>query len=104
MSQAFRRPPRTAVTAIYQFGRFELRTATRQLLVDPRLGEKNCLCAIVKPDATLTLDEVVAFSEGPCGGLQAAGGARRDERLSHDADGEDTAARASEAGIGKGIG
>lgn len=31
---------------------------------DPRLGEKNCLCAIVKPGANLTLDEVVAFLKG----------------------------------------
>jgi acyl-CoA synthetase (AMP-forming)/AMP-acid ligase II len=31
---------------------------------DPRLGEKNCLCAIVKPGASLTLDEVVAFLKG----------------------------------------
>jgi non-ribosomal peptide synthetase component E (peptide arylation enzyme) len=31
---------------------------------DPRLGEKNCLCAIVKPGATLVLDEVVAFLKG----------------------------------------
>jgi len=31
---------------------------------DPRLGEKNCLCAIVKPDTTLTLEEVVAFLKG----------------------------------------
>ena len=31
---------------------------------DPRLGERNCLCAIVKPGATLTLDEVVGFLKG----------------------------------------
>ena len=31
---------------------------------DPRLGEKNCLCAIVKEGANLTLDEVVAFLKG----------------------------------------
>jgi len=31
---------------------------------DPRLGEKNCLCAIVKPGTTLALDEVVAFLRG----------------------------------------
>jgi len=31
---------------------------------DPRLGEKNCLCAIVKEGATLTLDEVVSFLKG----------------------------------------
>jgi non-ribosomal peptide synthetase component E (peptide arylation enzyme) len=31
---------------------------------DPRLGEKNCLCAIVRPGATLALDEVVAFLKG----------------------------------------
>jgi acyl-CoA synthetase (AMP-forming)/AMP-acid ligase II len=31
---------------------------------DARLGEKNCLCAIVKPGTTLTLDEVVAFLKG----------------------------------------
>ena len=31
---------------------------------DPRLGERNCLCAIVKPDTTLTLEEVVAFLKG----------------------------------------
>ena len=31
---------------------------------DPRLGEKNCLCAIVKEGTTLTLDEVVAFLKG----------------------------------------
>jgi acyl-CoA synthetase (AMP-forming)/AMP-acid ligase II len=31
---------------------------------DPRLGEKNCLCAIVKPGATLALDEVVGFLKG----------------------------------------
>ncbi len=31
---------------------------------DPRLGEKNCLCAIVKPGASLALEEVVAFLKG----------------------------------------
>ena len=31
---------------------------------DPRLGEKNCLCAIVKPGTQLGLDEVVAFLRG----------------------------------------
>jgi acyl-CoA synthetase (AMP-forming)/AMP-acid ligase II len=31
---------------------------------DPRLGEKNCLCAIVKPGARLALDEIVAFLKG----------------------------------------
>jgi acyl-CoA synthetase (AMP-forming)/AMP-acid ligase II len=31
---------------------------------DPRLGEKNCLCAIVKEGSTLTLDEVVSFLKG----------------------------------------
>ena len=31
---------------------------------DSRLGEKNCLCAIVKPGASLTLDEIVAFLKG----------------------------------------
>ena len=31
---------------------------------DPRLGEKNCLCAIIKPGTTLALDEVVAFLRG----------------------------------------
>jgi acyl-CoA synthetase (AMP-forming)/AMP-acid ligase II len=31
---------------------------------DSRLGEKNCLCAIVKPGSTLALDEVVAFLKG----------------------------------------
>jgi len=28
---------------------------------DARLGEKNCLCVVLKPGASLTLDEVVAF-------------------------------------------
>jgi non-ribosomal peptide synthetase component E (peptide arylation enzyme) len=31
---------------------------------DPRLGEKNCLCAIVKPGSELKLDEVVSFLRG----------------------------------------
>jgi non-ribosomal peptide synthetase component E (peptide arylation enzyme) len=31
---------------------------------DPRLGEKNCLCAIVKPGLELKLDEVVSFLRG----------------------------------------
>jgi non-ribosomal peptide synthetase component E (peptide arylation enzyme) len=31
---------------------------------DQRLGEKNCLCAIIKPGASLALDEVVAFLKG----------------------------------------
>ncbi len=31
---------------------------------DPRLGEKNCPCAIVKPGTSLTLDEVVSFLKG----------------------------------------
>jgi acyl-CoA synthetase (AMP-forming)/AMP-acid ligase II len=31
---------------------------------DPRLGEKNCLCAILRPGASLQLDEVVAFLKG----------------------------------------
>ena len=28
---------------------------------DARLGERNCLCVVLKPGASLTLDEVVAF-------------------------------------------
>ena len=31
---------------------------------DPRLGEKNCLCLIVKPGHSITLDDVVAFLKG----------------------------------------
>jgi acyl-CoA synthetase (AMP-forming)/AMP-acid ligase II len=31
---------------------------------DPRLGERNCLCAIVKAGETLSLEEVVAFLRG----------------------------------------
>jgi non-ribosomal peptide synthetase component E (peptide arylation enzyme) len=31
---------------------------------DPRLGERNCLCAIVKEGSRLTLDEVVSFLKG----------------------------------------
>jgi non-ribosomal peptide synthetase component E (peptide arylation enzyme) len=31
---------------------------------DPRLGEKNCLYAIVKPGTSLALDEVVSFLKG----------------------------------------
>lgn len=31
---------------------------------DPRLGERNCLCVVVKPGATLTLDEVTEFLKG----------------------------------------
>ena len=31
---------------------------------DPRLGERNCLCAIVKDGERLTLDEVVSFLRG----------------------------------------
>ncbi len=31
---------------------------------DPRLGEKNSLCVILKPDTTLTLNEVVSFLRG----------------------------------------
>jgi len=31
---------------------------------DPRLGEKNCLCVIPRPGATLTLDQLVAFLKG----------------------------------------
>lgn len=31
---------------------------------DPRLGEKNCMCAVLKPGASLTLEEVVAFLRG----------------------------------------
>jgi len=31
---------------------------------DPRLGEKNCLCAIVRPGQSLALDEVVSFLKG----------------------------------------
>ncbi|MGE0315221.1 MAG: class I adenylate-forming enzyme family protein [Lautropia sp.] len=31
---------------------------------DARLGERNCLCAVLKPGASLTLDEVVAFLKG----------------------------------------
>ncbi|MGH8713304.1 MAG: class I adenylate-forming enzyme family protein [Casimicrobiaceae bacterium] len=31
---------------------------------DPRLGEKNCLCAVVKPGADLALAEIVAFLKG----------------------------------------
>jgi acyl-CoA synthetase (AMP-forming)/AMP-acid ligase II len=31
---------------------------------DPRLGERNCLCVVVKPGAKLTLDEVVDFLRG----------------------------------------
>jgi acyl-CoA synthetase (AMP-forming)/AMP-acid ligase II len=31
---------------------------------DSRLGEKNCLCVIIKPGSSLTLDEVVSFLKG----------------------------------------
>ena len=31
---------------------------------DSRLGEKNCLCAIIKPGSSLTLEEVVSFLKG----------------------------------------
>ena len=31
---------------------------------DSRLGEKNCLCAVLKPGTSLTLDEVVRFLRG----------------------------------------
>ena len=31
---------------------------------DPRLGEKNCLCAVLKPGTSLTLDEAVGFLRG----------------------------------------
>jgi non-ribosomal peptide synthetase component E (peptide arylation enzyme) len=31
---------------------------------DSRLGEKNCLCAIIKPGSSLTLDEIVSFLKG----------------------------------------
>jgi acyl-CoA synthetase (AMP-forming)/AMP-acid ligase II len=31
---------------------------------DARLGEKNCLCAVLKPGAKLTLDEAVGFLRG----------------------------------------
>ncbi len=31
---------------------------------DPRLGERNCLCLVVRPGATLTLDEIVEFLKG----------------------------------------
>jgi acyl-CoA synthetase (AMP-forming)/AMP-acid ligase II len=31
---------------------------------DARLGERNCLCVVVKPGETLTLDEAVAFLKG----------------------------------------
>lgn len=31
---------------------------------DPRLGERNCMCVVLKEGAQLTLDEVVAFLKG----------------------------------------
>jgi acyl-CoA synthetase (AMP-forming)/AMP-acid ligase II len=31
---------------------------------DPRLGERNCLCVVAKPQQTLALDEVVTFLKG----------------------------------------
>jgi acyl-CoA synthetase (AMP-forming)/AMP-acid ligase II len=31
---------------------------------DPRLGERNCLCVIPRPGATIVLDEMVTFLEG----------------------------------------
>jgi acyl-CoA synthetase (AMP-forming)/AMP-acid ligase II len=58
---------------------------------DPRLGEKNCLCAIIKPGASLSL------SEGSRGRLQVARGAGRDERLSDDAYRQDTPAGTRQA-------
>ena len=33
-------------------------------IADPRLGERNCLCVIAKPDRTVTLSEIVAFLKG----------------------------------------
>lgn len=33
-------------------------------LPDPRLGERNCLCAILKPQAEITLQDVVVFLKG----------------------------------------
>ncbi len=31
---------------------------------DTRLGERNCMCAVLKPDARLTLEDVVSFLRG----------------------------------------
>lgn len=31
---------------------------------DPRVGEKNCLCVVPKPDQSVTLEEVVGFLKG----------------------------------------
>ncbi len=31
---------------------------------DARLGERNCLCLVVRPGATLTFDEIVNFLKG----------------------------------------
>ena len=31
---------------------------------DVRLGEKNCLCVVLKPGASLTLEEVISFLKG----------------------------------------
>jgi acyl-CoA synthetase (AMP-forming)/AMP-acid ligase II len=33
-------------------------------LPDPRLGERNCLCAVLKPGASVTLDDVVTLLKG----------------------------------------
>ena len=33
-------------------------------VTDARLGEKNCLCVVLKPGASLTLEEVVGFLKG----------------------------------------
>ena len=63
---------------------------------DPRLGEKNCLCAIVKPGTSLTLDEVVV-PQGPSRRLQAARAAGSHGRFSDDADRQDPTARAGQA-------
>lgn len=63
-----RNPPRTAVTAVYQFGRFVLRPATRQVLVDCQpvsLGARafDVLWVLIeRRERLVTKDELLALA------------------------------------------
>ncbi len=58
---------------------------------DRRLGERNCLCVVPKPQQTLSLDEAVSLPEGTGRRLQAAGDDRAVRRSADDRHRQDQA-------------
>ena len=65
---------------------------------DARLGEHNCMCVVLKPGASLTLDEVVAFLSGRVADYKLPEELVVMDRPADDADRKDPPAGADQAG------